>query len=187
MKLITITGPVGSGTLLYAKRLSETCLKPSPDVCDVYVGAGLCQKARGACECVCCAQLAPFRSPHHTISEAGLIGGARYRTVPANEKRVFPGEVSLASGGVLLLDQVAEFRLSALQALGRVLKAGKISLAARDIECEFVAAPTYVVASAYDCPCGRGSTTDLCSCSKDQIAAHRNKITRAINALEGRD
>ena len=104
---IVLVGAPGSGKTLIARTIAQAVgFEPSIDVDCVYSTAGLLP-ATGAVE------RAPFRAPHHTVSEAGLVGTT-----------MRPGEVSLAHRGTLFLDELTEFRLGALLALFDVLRAG---------------------------------------------------------------
>ncbi len=100
---------------------------------------------------------APFRAPHHTVSEAGLVGGVG--------KRVMPGEVSLAHGGCLVLDELPEFRKSCVERVGQALRAGEVRLG----ETALPTRPSLVCATASVCPCGYLGTPRPCVCKGDAI------------------
>jgi magnesium chelatase family protein len=114
---------------------------------------------------------APFRAPHHTVSEGGLIGSV--------VKRVHPGEASLAHGGCLFLDELGEFRKSSVESLGRVLKAGISRLG----DCAMPAKPALLVASSNVCPCGWFGTTRPCLCNPDQVARWNERILAYCDML----
>jgi len=110
----------------------------------------------------------PFRAPHHSISDAGLIGGG---TVPR------PGEVSLAHNGVLFLDELPEYRRNVLESLRQPLEEGTISIT------RVSAALTYparvmLVAAMNPCPCGfLGDRIRPCVCSPAQIQRYRTRVS----------
>src|SRR2546427_4115530 len=110
----------------------------------------------------------PFRAPHHSISDAGLIGGG---TVPR------PGEVSLAHNGVLFLDELPEYRRNVLESLRQPLEEGTISIT------RVSAALTYparvmLVAAMNPCPCGfLGDRIRPCGCNSHQIQRYRARVS----------
>jgi len=114
----------------------------------------------------------PFRAPHHTVSEIGLCGGGT--------SRVQPGEVSLAHGGILLLDDVGEFRRSALEVVGHAIRAGHANIYRKDGFVRLPARPRAVIATMKPCPCGRPPAGPragaMCVCSPLQISAYHARI-----------
>jgi magnesium chelatase family protein len=110
----------------------------------------------------------PFRAPHHTISDVGLLGGG---THPG------PGEISLAHNGVLFLDELPEYRRSTLEVLRQPLEDGRVTISR--------AAGTYNFSSKFllvcalnPCPCGFfGDPVRLCRCSPRQVESYRAKIS----------
>lgn len=113
----------------------------------------------------------PFRAPHHTISAAGLVGGG-------NPPR--PGEVTLAHGGVLFLDELGEFGRATLEALRQPLEEGRVTVArARhtvEMPCRFL-----LVAAANPCPCGRGADDARCRCAPHAVLRYESKLSGALS------
>ncbi len=110
----------------------------------------------------------PFRTPHHTISDVGLLGGGN----PPG-----PGEISLAHNGVLFLDELPEFKRSALEVLRQPLEEGQVSISRASgkivVPCSFM-----LVAAMNPCPCGYlGDARRECRCSVPQIQRYRAKIS----------
>jgi magnesium chelatase family protein len=110
----------------------------------------------------------PFRAPHHTVSDAGLVGGG---TPPR------PGEVSLAHHGVLFLDELPEFRRNVLEALRQPLEAGFVTLARARWRLRFPSR-VVLVAAMNPCPCGfYGDPTDRCTCDPAHVARYRGRVS----------
>ncbi len=110
----------------------------------------------------------PFRAPHHTISEAGLIGGG---SIPR------PGEVSLAHHGVLFLDELPEFNRRTLEVLRQPLEDGKVTIGRATMTCDFPA-QLMLVAAMNPCPCGfLGHPKKHCVDTSNQIENYRNRIS----------
>lgn len=110
----------------------------------------------------------PFRSPHHTISAAGLVGGGSIPT---------PGEVSFAHNGVLFLDELAEFSRSTLEVLRQPMESGKVLISrvsgSAEYPCRFM-----LVAAMNPCPCGYyGSPQKKCTCKPNQIQHYLSKLS----------
>ena len=113
-------------------------------------------------------QKAPYRAPHHSISEAALIGGG------SNPK---PGEISLAHNGILFLDELAEFSRKALEALREPLETKKVHIARVNQKVEYLA-NFQLIAAMNPCPCGNlGHNQKICTCSIEQIRRYQNKIS----------
>jgi len=113
----------------------------------------------------------PFRSPHHIVSDVGLIGGGPYPK---------PGEVSLAHRGVLFLDELAEYRRSVLEALRAPLEAGKVNITRAKASLEFPA-DFQLIAAMNPCPCGRLGVKGMsCRCSGSAVSNYLNKISQPI-------
>jgi magnesium chelatase family protein len=109
----------------------------------------------------------PFRSPHHTISPSGLVGGS----VPPR-----PGEASLANHGVLFLDELSEFQRSSLEALRQPLEDGCVTIVRGQRALVF---PTrfMLVAATNPCPCGFAGVDDRCHCGEADLRRHRRKLS----------
>jgi magnesium chelatase family protein len=124
--------------------------------------AGLVEPTKGV------VSLRPFRAPHHTVSDAALVGGGE------NPR---PGEVSLAHHGVLFLDELAEFRRSALEALRQPLEDGRVCIARARARVWFPARPL-VVGAVNPCPCGYfGHPSRPCRCTR----LHRRKYQSRLS------
>jgi magnesium chelatase family protein len=110
----------------------------------------------------------PFRDPHHSISDAGLIGGGR---------NLQPGEISLAHHGVLFLDELPEFKRNALEALRQPLEERCIVLARAGQTCKYPCS-FLLVAAMNPCPCGyHGHPTINCTCSPGMIQRYKHRIS----------
>jgi magnesium chelatase family protein len=110
----------------------------------------------------------PFRAPHHTISDAGLVGGT---------SRPRPGEVSLAHRGVLFLDELPEFRRHVLEALRQPLEDGEVALARAGRSVTYPSEVT-LVAAMNPCPCGHlGDRVRRCRCTAHELVRYRRRVS----------
>jgi magnesium chelatase family protein len=163
---ILMIGPPGAGKTMLAKRiptiLPPMSLEEAIETTRIHSVAGVLEDSRGL------VGTRPYRSPHHTISDAGLIGGG---AVPR------PGEVSLAHNGVLFLDELPEFERKVLEVMRQPLEEGAVAIARAAISVSFPA--RFMLAAAMNpCPCGYfGDTTRECHCSPPQIQRYVSRVS----------
>jgi magnesium chelatase family protein len=161
---LLLVGPPGSGKSMLARRLPR--LLPAPDL-ELRLEITRVQSAAGRWPGGL-ARERPFRAPHHTTSYAGLVGGG-----PAAQ----PGEATLAHGGVLFLDELAEFRRDVLEALREPVEAGAVTIARAAQKVE-LPARFQLVAAMNPCPCGyRGHPRAVCACTPRALERHRRRIS----------
>lgn len=163
---LLMVGPPGAGKTMLARRLAgllpPLLFDEALEATAIHSVAGLIPSGTGLL-----AQR-PFRAPHHTISDAALVGGGAQPR---------PGEVSLAHHGVLFLDEMPEFERRVLDAMRQPLEEGRITVsrAARSV---VFPARFMLIAAMNPCPCGYlGSATRPCRCTPPQVAKYRARIS----------
>jgi magnesium chelatase family protein len=159
-------GPPGSGKTMLARRLAtilpEMTMEEALETTKIHSVSGLLGKDRVL------VTKKPFRSPHHTISDAALIGGGQ---IPK------PGEVSLAHNGVLFLDELLEFRKNVLEVLRQPLEDGSVTVSRVAHTLTYPSA-FMLVGAMNPCPCGfLGDEAKNCNCSPMQVKRYRSKLS----------
>lgn len=165
---ILMSGPAGTGKTMIAKRMPtimpELTRDEDIEISKVYSICGLLPEDRPLLS------KRPFRSPHHGVTEASFIGGGI---------NIMPGEITLASGGILFLDEMPLFQRSVLESLRQPLEERSVTVTRMKGSCTYPA--DFLLAAAMNnCACGYYPDKNKCTCTKAQIKAYMGRLSRPL-------
>ncbi|MDO5112154.1 MAG: YifB family Mg chelatase-like AAA ATPase [Clostridia bacterium] len=163
---LLLVGTPGSGKTMLARAipgiLPELTFEEAIQITKIHSVTGMLKRGSGI------VSERPFRAPHHSASSISLVGGG---------SKAMPGEVSLAHGGALFLDELPEFKKEALESLRQPLEDGEITITRANFRSTYPA-QFMLIAAMNPCPCGNfGSRHAQCRCTMAQVQKYRNRVS----------